>query len=105
MSYQVIRSFRDKEDKLRTYRRGNTFPAKGEVGQERIDELSGQDNDVGYALIKKVGTDPEPQEDPKENPKVESEFPKHTGGAWYELSNGEKIQGKDEAVAAEAELK
>jgi len=33
------------------------------------------------------------------------EYPKHTGGGWYELSNGEKIQGKDHAIAAEDELK
>ncbi|WP_411236868.1 hypothetical protein [Bacillus infantis] len=33
-----------------------------------------------------------------------SDFPKHTGGSWYELSNGEKVQGKEEAVAAEEEL-
>ncbi|UPO88332.1 hypothetical protein [Niallia sp. Man26] len=32
------------------------------------------------------------------------EFPKHTGGSWYELSNGEKIQGKDEAIVAQKEL-
>ena len=30
-----------------------------------------------------------------------SDFPKHTGGGWYELSNGEKVQGKDEAEKAE----
>jgi len=34
-----------------------------------------------------------------------SKFPKHTGGGWYELSNGEKVQGKEHAVAAEDELK
>lgn len=31
-------------------------------------------------------------------------YPKHTGGGWYELSNGEKVQGKDEAIAAEKKL-
>ncbi|MGP4061504.1 hypothetical protein [Halobacillus sp. H74] len=36
---------------------------------------------------------------------TESEFPIHTGGPWYELSNGEKIQGKEEAVQAEEDLK
>lgn len=30
-----------------------------------------------------------------------SDFPKHTGGGWYELSNGEKVQGKDEAKEAQ----
>ena len=28
-------------------------------------------------------------------------FPKHTGGGWYELSNGEKVQGKQEAKEAQ----
>ena len=28
-------------------------------------------------------------------------FPKHTGGGWYELSNGDKVQGKQEAKEAQ----
>ncbi|MED4783447.1 hypothetical protein [Brevibacillus choshinensis] len=31
-------------------------------------------------------------------------WPKHIGGGRYELSNGEKIKGKDVAIAAQAEL-
>lgn len=34
---------------------------------------------------------------------VPDDFPKHTGGGWYELSNGDKVQGKDEAEKAEKE--
>jgi hypothetical protein len=34
----------------------------------------------------------------------EEKFPKHTGGGYFELSNGEKVKGKDEAAAAEKEL-
>jgi hypothetical protein len=34
----------------------------------------------------------------------QDKFPKHAGGAWFELSNGEKVQGKDEAAAAQKEL-
>ena len=30
--------------------------------------------------------------------------PTHVGGGWYELSDGTRVQGKDEAVAAEAAL-
>ena len=37
-------------------------------------------------------------------PEATDEFPKHTGGGWYELSNGEKVQGKTEALEAEAAL-
>lgn len=31
-------------------------------------------------------------------------WPKHVGGGRYELSNGEKVRGKDAAVAAQAEI-
>lgn len=27
-------------------------------------------------------------------------YPKHVGGGWYELPNGERVKGKDEAIAA-----
>jgi hypothetical protein len=32
-------------------------------------------------------------------------YPNHIGGGYYELSNGEKIKGKDEALKAEEALK
>lgn len=35
----------------------------------------------------------------------ELEYPKHTGGGWYELSNGEKVQGKEEAEELEDKLR
>lgn len=31
-----------------------------------------------------------------------AEFPVHTGGGWYRLSDGRKVQGKEAAEAAEA---
>ncbi|MFD1953732.1 hypothetical protein ACFSL6_17710 [Paenibacillus thailandensis] len=34
----------------------------------------------------------------------EDGFPKHVGGGYYELSNGEKIRGKEKAEEAQAEL-
>ena len=33
------------------------------------------------------------------------EYPNHIGGGYYQLSNGEKIKGKDEALKAEEALK
>ena len=30
-------------------------------------------------------------------------YPKHIGGGWYELSNGEKVQGKEEAEKLEGD--
>lgn len=32
----------------------------------------------------------------------ESEWPKHVGGGYYELSNGEKVKGKEAAFEAQA---
>ena len=31
-------------------------------------------------------------------------YPLHEGAGWYQLSNGEKVRGKDDATAAEAAL-
>lgn len=31
-------------------------------------------------------------------------YPRHTGGGWYTLSNGERVRGKDAATQAEAQL-
>jgi hypothetical protein len=39
-----------------------------------------------------------------ESKKETNVYPKHTGGGWYELSNGEKVQGKEEAIKSEKEL-
>lgn len=32
------------------------------------------------------------------------EYPKHTGGGWYELSNGNKVQGKENAMKEEKQI-
>ena len=34
---------------------------------------------------------------------VKEQFPKHVGGGWYELSNGERVQGKEEALKEEGD--
>jgi hypothetical protein len=108
MPYKVIRAFRDKEDDHRVYRKGDTFPAKGKVSKERVTKLLSSENKVGKPLIEQLGVESEEayqQPETSNEPSQESEFPKHAGGPWYVLSNGEKIQGKEEAIAAEAELK
>lgn len=33
----------------------------------------------------------------------EKDFPKHVGGGWYELSTGERVQGKEEAIKKEGD--
>ncbi|TYS87576.1 hypothetical protein [Rossellomorea aquimaris] len=108
MPYKVIRVFRDIEDNHRVYRKGDPFPAKGKVSKERVAQLLSSENRVGKPLIEQLGVETEVADLEPENSNEsseDSEFPKHTGGPWYVLSNGEKIQGKEEALAAEAELK
>jgi len=74
--HKVITSFRDKESK-KVYKKGDSYTHEN---ANRIAFLM----DEGFL----------------EKSNNESEFPKHTGGGWYELSDGQKIQGKEEAIAA-----
>ena len=41
----------------------------------------------------------------KEKITENQKYPKHIGGGWYELSDGEKTQGKEEAVKQQNKLK
>lgn len=88
---KVVKSFTGKKEK-QDFIRGHKF--KG--NEKRIKELT----DAGY--LEKV-----------EIPKVESGVKnvkpetadqlKHVGGGYYELPNGEKVQGKENAEKALAE--
>lgn len=57
-----------------------------DLSAEKIEQLNG----AGLGTILDVDEGPE--------------WPKHAGGGYYELSNGEKVKGKDAAVAAQAEI-
>jgi hypothetical protein len=78
---RVVKIFRDKNSK-KIYKEGDLYEHSD---ADRVAFLV----DSGYLEAKEV----------------KIKFPKHTGGGWYELSNGEKVQGKGEAAAAEEELK
>jgi hypothetical protein len=81
MGYKVIKAFRDKVSK-KHYGVGSVY----EADDKRIEFLQGEGFVGGEVGKKNEG------------------FPKHTGGGYFELSNGEKVKGKDEAAAAEKEL-
>lgn len=88
-SHKVVEDFKDLQDNDYIYYKGDTFPREGaNVSDERIQELSSDKNKRKTVLIKSV-----------------EEYPKHTGGGYYELSNGEKVQGKQKAVEVEEALK
>jgi len=54
-------------------------------------------NSFSTRSVIETATQPKP-----ENASIK--YPKHVGGGWYELSNGEKVQGKKEAIKAQKEL-
>lgn len=66
---------------------------ENELHNEETKETEHQDDEVSEVNETNLDTE---EADP-------AEFPKHTGGGWYELSNGEKVQGKEEAEKAEKE--
>lgn len=43
------------------------------------------------------------QEEPAEEG-TEENYPKDSGGGWWELSNGQKVRGEDAALEAQAKL-
>ena len=96
--YKVVAKFLDLEDNKREYNVGETFPREGvEVSERRLAILSTDQNAAKKVLIEKV------EEGQKEDGDIE--FPRHTGGGVFVLSNGEKVKGKDAAIDAENALK
>ena len=88
MAYKALQKFRD-DDTGHVYKAGDFFPVSGEVSDTRLSSLLSTDNKIGKPVIKEV----------------EAEYPKLLGGGYYELSNGDKVQGKAAAFEAENALK
>ena len=100
--FKVVHPFRDLQDTNksnpngRLYKVGDEFPAtQRKVSEERIAELKGKQNKIGYPLIE-YSLD--------EVPKGNADYPWHLGGGYYELSDGSKVRGKDEAEKAEKQI-
>lgn len=93
----TVKAFTDKLDK-HVYEVGDYFPHninKG-VSTERANEL------IEAEVIAPTEV---PENALNQIYSGQEDFPKHKGGGYYELSNGETVQGKDAAIAAEEELK
>lgn len=77
------------------------------LGVSRV--VDGRESDISTI---EVTTEAELEPEPEPEPEVESVEESteldvaqyHTGGGWYELPNGEKVQGKDNAIAALEDL-
>lgn len=57
MKYEVIKDFKDLQDKNHIYRVGDKYPRKGKVKNERVEELSTSANKLNTPLIKAVEED------------------------------------------------
>ena len=70
MIYRALIRFCDRQDDMFMYEAGDTYPRPGlDVTPERIAELAGSDNRMGYPLIRREETPVEPgNDDPKETP-------------------------------------
>jgi hypothetical protein len=86
--YIVLKAFRDKNTRE----------------HHSVGTLYAADEERANFLKEKGHLDEVSKEEASSENETKSEFPKHTGGGYYELSNGEKVKGKDEAAAAEKEL-
>lgn len=75
--YKVIKFFTDLKDHDHVYRVGDIFPRKGlTVSEERLKELSTDQNKRGIPLIEAVAEDKpeaEPQDEPEPMPEIEPE--------------------------------
>ncbi|MEG0450127.1 MAG: hypothetical protein RR595_09740 [Lysinibacillus sp.] len=92
---KVVNTFREKEHENHIYNAGDVYPVTGyKATDERVKFLS----DV-HPQLKKIYL----ADIVREGEALE--YPKHVGGGTYELSNGEKVKGKDEAIIAEDLLK
>lgn len=86
---KVIKRFKERHENFKLYEKGDTYTYEN---KERVAFLVKE----GYLEEHFVGIDLATGKD--------KTAIKHTGGGWYELPNGEKVQGKEEAEQALAKL-
>lgn len=97
MSYKVKNPFFDKTDNLKPYNKGDSYSHEDE---KRIASLI----EKGHLEPILISENPKTESSELEKELEKKEFPKHSGGPYYELSNGEKVKGKEEAFKAQEEI-
>ncbi|WP_054770055.1 hypothetical protein [Lysinibacillus parviboronicapiens] len=101
MTAKVVNPFKELQHNGHMYNAGDTYPTEGFVAKaERVFFLTGVHPKYNKIYLAEVAIDEQ-----EESEELVLEHPKHTGGGYYELSNGDKVKGKDEAIKAESALK
>lgn len=91
MTHKVIKNFRDKT------RKNKLYEARNKNGESDVFESKDSER---IAFLVAEGF----IEEATAEPKGEVSEPQHVGGGYYELPNGEKIKGKEEAIATLKDL-
>jgi hypothetical protein len=91
-SYEVIKPFRDKYTKD-LYGKGDEYFTEDEKRAKYLQEW-------GY-----IGKEIEHENDEEIENEDDEDGIKHVGGGYYELPNGEKVKGKQNAIAELEKLK
>ncbi|TCT23387.1 hypothetical protein EDD68_107101 [Melghiribacillus thermohalophilus] len=105
---KVLKIFEDKHTK-KVYIPGNEYHADPERLKELAEkgfieyEAHNEDSNTEKDENQKENHEAPEQKAAEEETKQE-EFPKHVGGGYFELSNGERVKGKEEALKAQSEL-
>lgn len=77
--YRAAVKFADLQDNGRIYEAGEQFPRLGfAVSDERIKELAGSNNRMGYPLIKQIPDEKQPEKAPEEAPAKPARKPRQT---------------------------
>lgn len=93
----------DADGRVKNYRQEDGSHIGYSTHSAEVGELVTFVRKYGFQLPdSQVETMSVPVDDTEDTDNVE--YPVHTGGGYYELSNGEKVQGKDKAIEAEKEL-
>ncbi|KYG90012.1 hypothetical protein A0U40_09820 [[Bacillus] sp. KCTC 13219] len=103
---RVVNDFKENQHNNHHYKAGDPYPKEGyKADEERVYFLTGLHPKYKKIFLADVTEFNEPTENKSDEEIEKNGFPKHVGGGRYELSNGERIKGKDEAIEAENALK
>jgi len=69
-----------------------------------IPESAAKGTGKEYKVIEKYKTTVVSGSENRKTSKPEDNYPAHKGGGYYELSNGEKVRGKEKAIKAQKKL-
>lgn len=101
--YKALNTFKEVDHDGTVYEAGDPYPKEGfKAEKKRVAFLQDLHPEYGVRFLTSED-DGEQGEENNDDSDLDKDL-KHVGGGWYLLPNGEKVQGKDEAVEALAGL-